>query len=73
MTPGTVLAMSTRTGRPPAWPCRQYRYTAPGAETTLYSRLVGVTDGPGVPRTPTEGVWPSGRPGGPAWALSASA
>jgi hypothetical protein len=40
MTPGTVLAMSTRTRRPPAWPCRQYRYTAPGVETTLYSTLV---------------------------------
>ena len=39
--------------RPPVCPCRQYRYSAPGVETTLYSRLVGVTDGLGVPRTLT--------------------
>jgi hypothetical protein len=52
-TPGNVPAMSTRTRRPPIWRCRQYRYSAPGVATTLYSRLVGVTDGLGVPRTLT--------------------
>ena len=53
MTPGRVPAMSTRARRPPVCPCRQYRYSAPGVETTLYRRLVGVTDGLGVPRTLT--------------------
>ena len=33
--------------------CRQNRYSAPGVATTLYSRLVGVTDGLGVSSTLT--------------------
>src|SRR5208282_1223537 len=53
MTPGTVPVMSTRARRPPVCPCRQYRYSAPGVATTLYSRLVGVTAGLGVPSTLT--------------------
>ena len=53
MTPGRVPAMSTRARRPPTCPCRQYRYSAPGVATTLYSRLVGVTAGLGVPSTLT--------------------
>ena len=53
MTPGRVPAISTRARRPPVCPCRQYRYSAPGVETTLYSRFVGVTDGLGVPSTLT--------------------
>ena len=43
----------TRASLPPVWPCRQYRYSAPGVATTLYSRLVGVTAGLGVPSTLT--------------------
>ena len=53
MTPGSVPAMSSRASLPPVWPCRQYRYSAPGVATTLYSRLVGVTAGLGVPSTLT--------------------
>ena len=53
ITPGTVPAMSIRARRPPVCPGRQYRYSAPGVETTLYSRFVGVTDGLGVPSTLT--------------------
>ena len=53
MTPGAVPAMSTSASRPPVCPCRQYRYSAPGVATTLYSRLVGVTAGLGVPSTTT--------------------
>jgi hypothetical protein len=45
--------MSTTARQPPAWPCRQYRYSAPGVAITLYSRLVGVTAGLGVPSTLT--------------------
>ena len=52
-TPGRVPAMSTKARRPPVCPCRQYRYSAPGVATTLYSRLVGVTAGLGVPSTLT--------------------
>ena len=52
-TPGKVPAISTRASRPPVCPCRQYRYSAPGVDTTLYSRLVGVTAGLGVPSTLT--------------------
>jgi len=53
VTPGTVPAMSTRARRPPVCPYRQYRYSAPGVATTLYSRLAGVTDGLGVASTLT--------------------
>jgi hypothetical protein len=53
MTPGRVPAMRTRASLPPVCSCRQYRYSAPGVATTLYSRLVGVTAGLGVPRTLT--------------------
>jgi len=53
MTPGRVPAIRSRASRPPVWCCRRYRYSAPGVDTTLYSRLVGVTDGLGVPRTLT--------------------
>ena len=53
MTPGSVPEMSTKARRPPVCPCRQYRYSAPGVATTLYSRLVGVTAGLGVPSTLT--------------------
>jgi len=35
MTPGSVPAMSTQASLPPVCPCRQYRYSAPGAATTL--------------------------------------
>ena len=52
-TPGSVPAISTTASRPPVCPCRQYRYSAPGTATTLYSRFVGVTAGLGVPSTPT--------------------
>ncbi len=45
--------MSTTARRPPVCPCRQYWYKAPGVATTLYSWLVGVTDGLGVPSTLT--------------------
>jgi hypothetical protein len=45
--------MSTTARRPPACPCRQYLCSAPGVATTLYSRLVGVTDVLGVPSTLT--------------------
>ena len=45
--------MSTKARRPPACFCRQYRYSAPGVATTLYSKLVGVTAGLGVPSTLT--------------------
>jgi hypothetical protein len=53
ITPGRVPAMSRRASWPLACPCRQYRYSAPGVATTLYSRLVGVTAGLGVPSTLT--------------------
>ena len=51
-TPGSVPAMSSRARRPPACPCRQ-RHSAPGVAMTLYSRLVGVTDGLGMSSTLT--------------------
>jgi hypothetical protein len=45
--------MSSSANRPPDWPCRQYRDSAPGVATTLYSKFVGVTAGLGVPSTLT--------------------
>jgi hypothetical protein len=45
------IRIEARIEPPPVCPCRQYRYSAPGVATTLYSRLVGVTDGLGVPST----------------------
>ena len=53
ITPGTVPAMSSAASGPPPCCCRQYRYSAPGVAMTLYSRLVGVTAGLGVPSTLT--------------------
>jgi hypothetical protein len=49
-----VVPQVSRTAiRPPVWPCRQYRYSAPGVATTLCSKFVGVTAGLGVPSTLT--------------------
>ena len=53
ITPGRVPVIRIRASRPPVWCWRRYRYSAPGVETTLYSRLVGVTAGLGVPSTLT--------------------
>jgi hypothetical protein len=33
--PGRVPAIRIRVRRPPVWPCRRYRYSAPGVATTL--------------------------------------
>src|SRR5260370_99803 len=40
---GGGRGMGRGAGRPPVCCCRRYRYSAPGVDTTLYSRFVGVT------------------------------
>jgi hypothetical protein len=66
MTPGTVPAITTKASRPPACPCRQYRYSAPGVTITLYSRLAGVTCALAVPSTLTRNGSSSTAPETPA-------
>ncbi len=69
-TPRSVPAVSTTARRPPACPCRQYRYSAPGVATTLYIRFVGVTAGLGVSSTLTWNGSSSPAPDTPAGVAS---